>query len=344
MRERPRVTGLRLRDGQELNFECVIDASGRRTRAPEWLRTAGLPAPSEQSQDAGMIYYSRYFRFHPGVKVATGNGIRSGPSGNFPLVSLRVNTTDRDTFSVLTAVASWEKRFRSLKDEAVFNAFASRLPGVAAWIDPSVSAPICKVHAFGDIHDRYWNFLDEGRPIVQDLYPVGDARVHTSPFFGWGITLALNHAYMLADSFQGPGREDNQIAFEERAGRFSLGYYEAAAGEDAARSALWQGDKLNDADSWGFYVSTLQPASSRDPYVYRAVYRRVNLLDGINAIFSDDEILARARAAIAPGGHRGLSAMDLLSLFAEAEKYGTRRRSERIPALSGEIAPVISTS
>lgn len=326
---RPKVTGVRLRDGQELYFDCVVDASGRRTRLPDWLRQAKIDPPAEQVQDAGMIYYSRFFRFRPGAKVSQGDGLRSGPAGNLPLVSFRSNTTDRNTFSLLTAVASWEPKFKILRDDRVFNAFAGSLPGVADWIDPAVSQPISKVHAFGGIYDRYWEFLRDGRPIVQDLYAVGDSRVHTSPYFGWGITLSLNHAHFLADSFDGPGKEENQIAFERLAGKFSYDYYEGAAGEDAARSALWQSEQPADPDRYGFYVSTLQPATQRDPHVFRAVYRRLNLLDDINDIFSNAEILERARIAVKSIPPNTTTAADVMGYLSQSET--ALRQPEAMP-------------
>lgn len=322
--DRPRVVGVRLRDGQELRFDAVVDASGRRTRIPDWLRQAGIEPPTEVSQEAGMIYYSRYFRFRPGAVAPQAQGIRSGPSGNLPLVSFRSNTTDRNTFSMLIAVASWEQDFRALKDEGVFNAFAASLPGVAPWIDSKVSDPICKVHAFGGIYDRHWEFLRDGRPIIGNLYSVGDARVHTSPYFGWGITLTLNHAYQLAKHYAGPDNEAAQIAFEKEAGQFSYHYYEAAAGEDAARTAMWQGQEPADPDRYGFYVKYLQAATQRDPYVYRAVYRRINLLDDANAIFADRDIIERASRAMQDGAAKTLSASEVLANL-DAAKGAMRR-------------------
>ncbi len=322
--EHPRVLGVRLRDGRELRFDAIVDASGRRTRVPDWLRQAGIEPPADVSQEAGMIYYSRYFRFRPDAQAPRAQGIRSGPSGNLPLVSFRSNTTDRNTFSMLIAVASWEPRFRALKDEAVFNAFAASLPGVAPWIAPDVSQPICKVHAFGGIYDRHWTFLRDGRPIVRDLYAVGDARVHTSPYFGWGITLTLNHADQLARHYAGAGNEEAQIAFEKEAEKFSYDYYEAAAGEDAARSAMWQGEEPADPDRYGFYVNVLQPATQRDPHVYRAVYRRINLLDDANAIFSNQDVVDRAVRAMKDGATTTLTASEVLGNLNAAKRSHRR--------------------
>ncbi|KQT02764.1 tryptophan 7-halogenase, partial [Rhizobium sp. Leaf386] len=206
-----KVTGVQLRDGTTLPFQCVIDASGRRTRLAEWLQKVDIQPAAIRSQPAGMIYYSRYFRFLPGAEAANATGIRSGPAGVMPLMAFRSNRLDRDTFSLALAVASWQSRFRALKSDQVFNAFARSIPSVAAWIDPKVSTPISKARAFGDIFNTYWDFLREGKPIVRNLYSLGDSRVHTSPYFGWGITLALKQAQLLADTFTGPDNIEAQI-------------------------------------------------------------------------------------------------------------------------------------
>lgn len=316
----PRIRGVKLRDGTELPFDCVIDASGRRTRLPDWLRQAGIEPPAQISQSAGMIYYSRYFRFHPGVQAANMTGIRSGPAGVMPLMAFRSNMLDRSTYSMTLAVASWEPRFRILKNDAIFMAYANRIPAVAAWIDPAVSLPISKVRAFGDIFNTYWHFLREGKPIVADLYALGDSRVHTSPYFGWGITLALKQAYLLADNFAGPGNTAGQVAFEQAASAFCRPYYEAAALEDDARSALWRGETLADDDRYSLYITTLTPAASRDPYVYREVYRRTNMLTAPDAIFSNEDIVERAKRAMATGPDRTIPVEEVIAGLAEAER------------------------
>lgn len=316
----PRIRGVRLRDGTERAFDVVIDASGRRTQLPQWLRQAGIEPPLQISNAANMIYYSRYYRFRPGVQATNMTGIRSGPAGVMPLMAFRSNMLDRSTYSLALAVAAWEPRFRILKSDAVFTAYANRIPAVAAWINPDVSLPISKVRAFGNIQNTYWDFLRDGRPIVSNLYALGDSRVHTSPYFGWGITLALKQAYLLADSFVGPDNEAVQIAFEQTAAAYCRPYYDAAALEDDARSALWRGETLAKDDRYGFYIRTLTPAASRDPYVYREVYRRTNMLAAPDAIFSQPDIIARATRAMASGADKTISASDVIAGLDEAER------------------------
>ncbi|MEU5700632.1 FAD-dependent monooxygenase [Streptomyces aurantiacus] len=60
-----RVTGVRIRSADvesALPADLVIDAGGRGSRAPAWLRDLGLPPVAERTVDAGFGYASRIYR------------------------------------------------------------------------------------------------------------------------------------------------------------------------------------------------------------------------------------------------------------------------------------------
>ncbi|PSM45247.1 pyridine nucleotide-disulfide oxidoreductase [Streptomyces dioscori] len=60
-----RVSGVRIRSADTestLPADLVIDASGRGSRAPHWLRDLGLPPVQERTVDAGFGYASRIYR------------------------------------------------------------------------------------------------------------------------------------------------------------------------------------------------------------------------------------------------------------------------------------------
>ncbi len=60
-----RVSGVRIRAAHSedtLTADLVIDASGRASRAPVWLRDLGLPPVLERKVDAGLVYASRTYR------------------------------------------------------------------------------------------------------------------------------------------------------------------------------------------------------------------------------------------------------------------------------------------
>ncbi|MFS8197941.1 FAD-dependent oxidoreductase [Streptomyces sp. CWNU-52B] len=77
-----RVSGVRIRSaGTEstLPADLVIDASGRGSRAPVWLRDLGLPPVAERTVDAGFGYASRIYRA-PGATA-----------GGFPIVNVQAD-------------------------------------------------------------------------------------------------------------------------------------------------------------------------------------------------------------------------------------------------------------
>jgi len=62
-----RVTGVRLcsrggNDDTMLHADLVVDASGRQSRAPQWLEALGYDAPPEETINSGLGYASRFYR------------------------------------------------------------------------------------------------------------------------------------------------------------------------------------------------------------------------------------------------------------------------------------------
>lgn len=63
-----RVTGVRWTRADDaeatlvqIDTDCVVDCSGRGSRAPGWLRDWGYEAPKEDKVDVGLVYISAYF-------------------------------------------------------------------------------------------------------------------------------------------------------------------------------------------------------------------------------------------------------------------------------------------
>ena len=55
------LAGVRLRDGEELRAELVVDASGRRSKLPSWLEDAGYERPAETHVDSHIGYSMRLY-------------------------------------------------------------------------------------------------------------------------------------------------------------------------------------------------------------------------------------------------------------------------------------------
>jgi 2-polyprenyl-6-methoxyphenol hydroxylase-like FAD-dependent oxidoreductase len=295
--ERMRAAGVITADGMT-PFDTVIEASGRRSKILDWLAAAGLPRPPEKTSDCGIVYYSRYFRFLPGVEVPRGL-YPSGPSASLPGVHFTMNRTDHRTFSLMLGVAPWRDEFKPLRHEAIYMDFVRQLPDANKWIDPAISAPIWKVEPFAGLVNRYRNFMHDGMPLVDDLYVVGDGRFHTNPIYGWGMSFALHLGYTLADAFAAePDRARRHLAFEHAADAYSRRYYDATTLEDAARTELWRGERpaaeRGEPGTYRHFLTTVMPAVFKDQWIFRKVTRRIHLLDDPSDVLSDAEVIRRA--------------------------------------------------
>ena len=110
----PRVTGVALEDGSTLAADVVVATTGRRGDVPAWLEAHGIELP-ETASDAGVVYFSRFFRARDGAtfgfRGAFGAGLGVGVIGS-----------DAGTFSITAVVrpgrqgpARPPERLRSLR-------------------------------------------------------------------------------------------------------------------------------------------------------------------------------------------------------------------------------------
>jgi len=183
----PHVVGVRTTDGDDIRADLVVDATGRRSRAPEWLAGIGARPPVDEVEDSNFFYYTRFF---------TGNRpVRYGgaliPMGTFSLLTL---DGDNDTWSVTVFTTSRNKDLRGLRDAAAFQRLVGALPRHAHWLD---GRAITDVLPMAGIMDRYRRFVVDGQPVVTGFAAVGDAWACTNPSAGRGLSVGTVHAQVL---------------------------------------------------------------------------------------------------------------------------------------------------
>ena len=314
-----RVEGVLTSDGP-MRFDSTVDSSGRRSRVADWLGAAGIEPPPAQSNECGIVYYSRNFRFRPGVEVPRGS-YPSGPGATMAGVHFTMNRTDARSFTLMLGVTPDQEEFRALRQEAVFMNFASSLPDANLWLAPKISEPIWKVEPFAGLTNRYRPWSRDGRPLVADLYVIGDARFHTNPVHGWGMSFALQMSYMLADAFAAHADPLARLsAFEQQADAYARRYFEASSCEDAARRQLWTDlDFRNRGEpgTYRHYLTSVQPALYKDQVIFRALTRRLHLLDDPAQVLGNQAVQERA-ARIGASLNQRLSRAQLVQRALEA--------------------------
>lgn len=185
----PHITGVRTADGQEFHADLVVDATGRASRAGDWLQAAGARRPHEEQADCGFMYYTRYFRGQRperriGVLTALGT------------ISLLTLPGDNGTWSVTIFVSTGDQPLKNLRHVEQWTRVVRACPLHAHWLD---GEPISDVLPMSGIVDRYRRFVVGGAPVATGFVAVADAWACTNPSAGRGLTVGFKHGLVLRD-------------------------------------------------------------------------------------------------------------------------------------------------
>jgi 2-polyprenyl-6-methoxyphenol hydroxylase-like FAD-dependent oxidoreductase len=226
----PHTIGVRTSAGDELHADLVVDATGRRSRAPELLARLGAAPPHEQAEDSGFAYYTRYFT---GPARPAINGPWLTPIGTITLLTLM---GDNDTWSVTIFAASGDGALKELRYPDCYSRVVRACPVQAHWLD---GEPITGVLPMAGGLDRYRRFVADGSPVVTGFAAVGDAWACTNPSAGRGLSVGLVHAQLLRravrDHLDDPAAFAR--AFDDATERMVAPFYWSQVRGDRARVA-----------------------------------------------------------------------------------------------------------
>lgn len=295
-----RVSGVRSESGEEIRAELVVDALGRTSPLARWLDEAGAPPMLERRSECGLLYYSRHFRFRDGVEMPRVPALLRGPRGEIGYMAFSVFVEDNRTFAPVLMIPPLDRELRALKSEAAYMAVAMSMPALVPWVHPDRADPITPVLPMGSLQNLHRSLVVDGEPVAVGVQPIGDALCHTNPTFAYGASLAINHGFTLARVAS--GADDARtiaLAFEDAVGGDAAARFDAVSAEDRDRRRLWQGEPINvrePGDSMALFLRmTAYPAASTDADLFRAVARRVNLLDPPDALERDGALVTRAQ-------------------------------------------------
>ena len=322
----PRVTGARTVDGDEFEAGLVIDALGRTSPVASWLGELGARPPLERRADCGLIYYSRHFRFRPGVTMPTVRSLHRVPRGEIGYMAFGMFIEDNRTFAVVLMIPPWERDLRVLRFEKAYMAAALAMPALVPWVHPDQSEPISPVLPMGSLQNVHRSLVVDGAPVATGIQPVGDALCHTNPTFAYGASLSIHHAFTLA-RVAADEADPHRIAraFDAAVGADAASRFDVVSAEDRDRLRQWKGEPIDvrdPSDSMALFLRlTAFPVAARDPELLRAVARQVNLLGPPDAVQRDETLVERARAIAAdhaPTTPAGPSRTELLETIAAA--------------------------
>ena len=180
-------------EGNEAEADLVIDASGRASRLPLWLRRLGFAEPAVEEIDARVGYATRMYHGPPHVLDAPAVVLLAPPDDPVGGAAFGI---ENDRWLV-TAVGFGDRR--PPRDVEGFETFLRTLP------DPALTDLTTRCRPIGDvvIHRQTANrrhHYERLADLPEGLLVVGDALCTFNPIYGQGITVAACEAVLLRDA------------------------------------------------------------------------------------------------------------------------------------------------
>jgi len=198
----PRVVGVRTETGTDLAADLVVDTTGRRSPLPSWLEAIGAPAPMEEREDSGFVYYGRHFRSTDGTLPPS-----FGPNlQHYESISFLTLPADNGTWGVGIVTSAADTDLRVLRHVDRWEAVIGAYPLLAHWAQ---GEPLDDgVAVMAKIEDRRREFSLDGQPLATGVVAVGDSWACTNPSVGRGASLAALHALGLRDHLRTTPTDD----------------------------------------------------------------------------------------------------------------------------------------
>ncbi len=287
----PHITGLRLRSGEEIGADLVVDATGRRSPTPDWLREVGADAPVEHTEDSGFAYYGRYFRSVDGSMPAI-IGPLLAPYGSFSILTL---PADNGTWAVTLYGLSDDRALRNVRRQAVYDRVVGSCPLHAHWID---GEPISELKTMAGVVDRHREFVVDGAPVATGLLSVADASSCTNPSIGRGISLGLMHVEVMRDCIRDHFGDPHALAlaFHERSDAEITPWHDATVATDRRRVSdmrIYRDGGAPVPTAQEQIADTLQAAVMIDPVITRAFGEIFSCISTIQDVMARPGFLQR---------------------------------------------------
>ena len=291
--EARRVTGVAI-NGTDLPATIVVDALGRKMPTSEWLAQKGIMETPIESNDCGVVYYSRYYRLQEQFELPDGHWLL-GPRGDLGYMGFSTFPGDNRTFAALLAVPPGRSSLKALKEASVFEAVVAEIPALRQWVNPEGILPITDVLPMAGLRNTLRDFP---YALATGLFPIGDSICHSDPVLGLGISLALLQSVELVDAINKHSDLDAAAAaYQERIEPLIRERFDYATQLDDQRQRMWNGEPIDFTSKDGAYAlfSLIAGgvAAFKDPEIFRVIARRNGLLDSLRIL--DDDLIMQDR-------------------------------------------------
>ncbi|WP_141015440.1 FAD-dependent oxidoreductase [Nocardioides sambongensis] len=200
-----RVTGVELRDGRMIEADFVVNATGRRTKAIDWLADLGFGAPKESHLSAFMGYSTQFVKLPEDAFLGDVLGVVAPPwPGHHRGVAILPADNGLHAFTAMGMAKDYPSRDKA---EIVEFLESGMWPPAADILRRSEAVTeFTPYHQDGTLM-RHWHSAD----LPERFVTVGDAVASMNPIYGQGMSLSavaastLQDALVAADDLDGVG-------------------------------------------------------------------------------------------------------------------------------------------
>lgn len=287
------VTGVRVRAGGEegtLRADLIVDASGRGSRAPQWLTALGAPRVTEREVNAGLVYATRLYR----APVATRDT-------DFPLVNVQANPAKppgRGGIILPIEGNRWIVTLAGTRggeptdDPGAFVDFALNLG------DPVIGELVKDLEPLGGItttratanRRRYYEHVKRW---PDGFLVLGDAIAGYNPVYGHGLTVAAQCALAVRDTLDatGWGRPGLTRRLQRAAARPVAAAWDLAVGQDALYPGATDTRPNSVERLLARFVDKAVETGARNPRAMAALLDVMSLERPATRLFSPDMLI-----------------------------------------------------
>jgi 2-polyprenyl-6-methoxyphenol hydroxylase-like FAD-dependent oxidoreductase len=285
----------------ELRANLVADASGRSSRAPQWLATLGYPAPEETTINSFLGYASRYYK-RPGGFVSDWKCllIAARPPENPRGAGLF--ELEGDIWHVTLAGAG---RDYPPTDDEGYLAFAKSLVSPIVYEAIKDAEPCSSIYGYQRTENRLRHYERMPR-WPQGLIVLGDAVCAFNPVYGQGMTVAACGAMALDNLLReerqaAKGGSQIELRFQQALARSNSDAWLMATGEDFRYPTTEGGKRPPLTQFMHWYMNRVLAAATRNTDVLAAFAAAAHLLEPPSSLFHP-RIMAHALRPQSGGG------------------------------------------
>jgi 2-polyprenyl-6-methoxyphenol hydroxylase-like FAD-dependent oxidoreductase len=275
------------------------------------LVAEGAPI-SEESETAGILYFTRHYKIRPGRSEPPREG-NPPATGDLGYLKFGVFPADNGCFSITLCTPEIEYEMRkAIVQPDIWDAMVANIPGLKVWTTPDQAEAVSKVFGMGNLHSRWRRLVKGDKPAVLGFFAVGDSLIRTNPLYGRGCSFAAVEAYVLRDVLsQSDDPATRMMTYDQRLTDDVGPYYQSMLQQD--RSAMRRAEQALTPDYKpglkskmlkSFLEDAVTPAIRFDTNLLREAMRGFHMLEHPDAWLKRPRNLMRVLGYWARGKKR----------------------------------------